>query len=117
MSSGRGGAIGVQHRYAERAALHAAAAEIERRRSLMISRLRLLTFLPAAACVVWMLAVHPSVLLALLAVGLFVTFGTLVVWHARVEERIARFDSLRVVNDRAQARQRRDWSGLPLSGP
>jgi ABC-type multidrug transport system fused ATPase/permease subunit len=105
----------VTHPYEKRAAAHTAAAAVERRRSLRISRLRLLTFLPAAACVVWMLAVHPSAVLGLVAAALFVVFGSLVVRHARIEERIAWFDALRLVNERSQARLRRDWSGLPAA--
>ena len=103
--------------YAERAAAHAAAAGVEQRRSGRISRLRLLTFLPAAACIVWMLAVHPSIPLAATALALFLGFGALVVWHARVEERIEWFEALRLVNERAGARVGRDWSGLPSSTP
>ena len=105
------------HPYEQRAAAHAAAADVERRRSLRISRLRLLTFLPAAACVIWMLAVHPSVVLTIVAVTLFLAFGALVVRHARIEERIAWFEALRIVNQRSLARLRRDWSGLPSSEP
>lgn len=105
------------HPYEQRAVAHAAAADVERRRSLRISRLRLLTFLPAAACVVWMLAVHPSVFLTIVAVTLFLAFGGLVVRHARIEERIAWFDALRIVNERSLARLRRDWSRLPSPEP
>lgn len=103
------------HPYEKRAAIHAAAADGERRRSLRISRLRLLTSLPGAAGVVWMLAVQPSVLLALAAGTLLLAFGGLVVRHARSEARIAWLDALRLVNERSLARVRRNWSGLPSS--
>jgi hypothetical protein len=99
--------------YEERSAVHAASAEVQRRLSLRISRLRLLTFLPAGASIVWMLAFRPSVLLAVGAAALLVLFGALVVRHARIEERIAWFEALRVANERARARLRRDWSSLP----
>ena len=99
----------------QRAATHAAAADVERRRSLRISRLRLVTFLPAVGCIIWMLAVRPSVFLTAATVLLLLAFAFLVVRHARVEQQIAWFDALRVVNERGIARVRRDWDGLPLS--
>jgi ABC-type multidrug transport system fused ATPase/permease subunit len=101
----------------ERAATHAAAADMGRRRSLRISRLRLVTVLPAAAFIVWMIAVRPSVSLTIVVSLLLLAFGALVVRHARVEERIAWFDALRIVNERALARARRNWDGLPASSP
>jgi len=39
----------------------------------------------------------------------------LVAWHARVEDRIAWLDALRLVNERAIARVERDWSRLPAA--
>ena len=64
-----------------------------------------------------MLAVHPSVPLAAGSAALLLAFGGLVVWHARVEDRIAWLDASRIVNERALARLRRDWNGLPSSAP
>lgn len=81
--------------------------------SARISRLRLATFLPAAACVVWLLSQGFTVALTLVAVGLFAAFGVLVAWHARVEERVAWYEALRVVNMRGAARVARDWPSLP----
>ena len=46
---------------------------------------------------------------------LLAAFAVLVIWHARVEERVAWFDAMRVVNVRAHARTRREWNGLPAS--
>ncbi len=45
--------------------------------------------------------------------GLFAAFGALVVWHARVEERAAWHDALRLACEYAQARVDRQWDGLP----
>jgi hypothetical protein len=109
--------MSVTPTYGNRAAAHGAAADVERRRSVRVSRLRLLTFLPAAACVAWMLAVRPSILLLAMAAVLFLGFGALVVWHARVEERIQWLEALRLVNETAEARVRRDWSRLPSAVP
>jgi hypothetical protein len=86
----------------------------EARRSSLISRLRLLTFLPGAACFVWALSRGgPVAPLLVAAAVLFGIFGALVVWHARVEDRMAWLDALRLVNERAVARVRREWGRLP----
>ena len=105
------------HLYDQRAATHTAAADVERRRSLQTSRLRLLTFLPAAAAIVWMLAVHASAPLGVAIAVLLLAFGALVVRHARIEEKIAWLDASRIVNERGLARVRRDWNALPSSVP
>jgi MutS domain V len=99
--------------YAENAERHTHAREQELRRSEQISHVRLVTFLVAAACLIWTLARGVTPFLLLLAVGLFLFFGLLVVWHARVEERILRHDAVRLVNTRAIARLARDWNQLP----
>ena len=79
----------------------------------MIARLRLTTFLVAAAILVWALS-HGGMPLPLwTAFLLFVAFGFLVVWHARVDERVAWHGALRLVNVRALARCARDWTALP----
>jgi hypothetical protein len=39
------------------------------------------------------------------------------VWHARVEERVAWYDALRVVYERGAARVARRWDGLPAAEP
>jgi hypothetical protein len=85
--------------------------------SARISHFRLLTFLPAAACLIWLLSRGFTALPAAVAALLFVTFGALVVWHARVEERMEWFEALRLVNVRAAARIERDWSTLPPAEP
>jgi hypothetical protein len=46
-----------------------------------------------------------------------VAFAVLVVWHARVEERVAWFEALRLVNVWASARVKRDWGTLPTVDP
>ena len=98
--------------YAARARRYAELGEVERRRSLVYSRLRLATFLPALGLLIW--AVEAGVPLLFGAAGvLFFLFAILVVRHARVDERAAWLDALRVVNERAIARLARDWDGLP----
>ena len=52
-----------------------------------------------------------------LAAALLFAFAVLVVRHARIEERVAWFDALRLVNQRALARVGRDWDGLPPATP
>ena len=44
---------------------------------------------------------------------IFGVFGALVVWHARVEDRAAWHDALRVASERALARIERRWDDLP----
>lgn len=106
------GALPPVEKYAGRASKHAAARDVERRASLVLSRWRLATFLPALTLLILAIQYGQPVLFAL-AGALFVTFAILVVRHARVEERAAWFESLRVVNERAIARIRRDWDSLP----
>ncbi|MCA1560974.1 MAG: DNA mismatch repair protein [Acidobacteria bacterium] len=103
--------------YADRAARHAARRDEEARRSARISRLRLLTFLPAAACLMSAFARGASPVFIWVAVALFVAFAALVVWHARVEERVAWFEALRAVSTRNVARVARDWPALPPADP
>jgi hypothetical protein len=103
--------------YDDRAAGHAARRDERARVSARISVLRLATFLPAAACTVWLLSRGFSIVLSVAALLLFVAFGALVVWHARVEERQNWFEALRVVNARGAARLRREWPALPETGP
>lgn len=91
--------------------------DAERRRSLIISRLRLATVLPAAAGLVWILSEGATPLRVGITAVLFFAFAALVVWHARVEERAAWFEALRLVNRRAIARIERDWAELPRFEP
>jgi MutS domain V len=104
-------------RYEQRAAAHAARRDEEMRLSARISRLRLASFLPGAALVVWS-AAHDFAALPLIAGGvLLFVFAVLMVWHARVDERVAWFDALHVVNRHALARIGRAWDVLPPAEP
>lgn len=101
-------------RYRARASAHAASRDVERRTSAVLSRWRLATFLPAAALSIWGIAGGRPI--GFLSAGvLFLAFGILVVRHARVDERAARLDALRVVNERAIARIERRWEDLPAA--
>jgi energy-coupling factor transporter ATP-binding protein EcfA2 len=98
--------------YADNARRHASNRDAELRRSTMIARLRLATFLPGFALLVWALA-DAAVWRFVLAAVLLGFFALLVAWHARVEERARWHDALRLVNAHGIARIRRDWSSLP----
>ena len=97
--------------------MHAGARDVEKARSRRISRLRLLTFLPALAILVWTFARGVSPVPLLVGVGLLVVFGALVVWHARVEDRVAWLDARRAANEWGIARLQRDWASLPPGDP
>ena len=99
--------------YQARAEQHAAHRDAERRRSVKISRARLVVFLAAAGCLVWTLTRGADPVRLSIAGGLFVIFGVLVFWHARVEDRVAWHDALRTVNLRGAARVERRWDDLP----
>jgi hypothetical protein len=103
--------------YAERARVHAARRDEEARVSARISRLRLATFIPGAALLAWFLARGGSTWLVIGGVVFLVAFAALVVWHARVDERVAWFDALRLAHERAIARIVRDWDALPPADP
>ncbi len=99
--------------YAERAAQHAARRDAERRRSTRLSRLRLATFIPGLALVIWGLT-HAGAGLTLSSGScLLAAFAVLVGYHARIEERVAWHEALRVANVRALARAERRWDDLP----
>ena len=102
--------------YTAAAAGYASARAPDVRLSVLISRLRLATFLSAVAGLIWLMAGGPFLLLPS-AVALLVLFGALVAWHSRVESRLAWLDALRVVNARAAARVNREWSALPQATP
>jgi hypothetical protein len=101
-------------RYAERARMHATIRDAHARTSQLLSRLRLATFLPGAALLLWGLT-SPVPAGAIAGAVLLIAFGWLVVRHARVDERVAWFDALRHVNERAIARAVRDWKALPAT--
>jgi hypothetical protein len=103
--------------YGDRGRAAAARRDAEARRSIRISRLRLATFLPAAGCLLWVLARGWSPLPLIASVVLFGAFGALVVWHARVDDRAAWHEALRVVCERAIARVGRRWDALPPAEP
>jgi hypothetical protein len=100
-------------RYAARERRHAAARDEERRRSTLLARLRLATFLPAIAALIWFLGFDGEVIAVSTAAVFLVLFGVLVFVHARVEDRAQLFESLRVVNARGVARVEREWNALP----
>ena len=99
--------------YAANAARHANARDQEAQRSERISRLRLAAFLIGAIALIWMWSRGSGVLPLGMAIGAFILFGLFVTLHARVDERIARHEALRVVNTRALARIGRLWNELP----
>ena len=99
--------------YVENAARHARDGEKEAQLSKVIARLRLTIFLVAAAILVWALSHGGTPLRLWTAFLLFVAFGFLVVWHARVDERVAWHGALRLVTCGALARRARDWPALP----
>ena len=103
--------------YEQRAAEHQARRDVEVERSIKISRARLSIFLVAFAVLIWTLVRGRSPSWFALDAGLFVAFGALVAWHARVEERVAWHEALRVVAARAAARVRRSWDELPPAEP
>ncbi len=99
--------------YAENAERHGRARDLEAQRSARISRLRLTSFLAGAAALVWIWSYGIAVVPLGIALGAFILFAMFVVLHARVEERAARHEALRLVNVRALARLARQWNGLP----
>jgi ABC-type multidrug transport system fused ATPase/permease subunit len=103
--------------YSGNAERHRQTRDEEARRSIRFSRLRLITFLAAATCLVWTLSRGATPLMLLIAVALFVAFGALVVRHARIEDRVAWYEALRLVNVRGAARVARDWNVLPEALP
>jgi hypothetical protein len=103
--------------YQQRAAEHTAHRDVEIRRSIKISRARLAVFLVATAGLIWILARGPGVAWLIADLALFATFGVLVAWHARVEDRIAWRDALRIVALRGVARVGRRWEDLPSGDP
>ena len=104
-------------RYVERQQRYTRLRDEQRRRSAVLARLRLASFLPAMAALVWWLGFGGAVPAFGLTVALLLAFATLVVLHARVEERAERFEALRVVNVRGAARLARDWDALPPAPP
>ena len=103
--------------YAQKARRHSAARDVEMRRSAIIARLRLATFLPGAGVLGWAFARGVTPERLILAAVLLAIFGVLVAWHAIVENRVAWHEALRDVCERGVAREARDWSALPPGDP
>ncbi len=101
--------------YDARAAAHLASRDAETRLSVVISRLRLATFIPGTVCLVWALARDVAVVPLVAGIVLLLVFAVLVGWHARVDERAAWYDALRIVNLHALARIGRAWDHLPAA--
>ena len=99
--------------YEQQVAAHTARRDAEAAVSVRISRLRLATVVPAIALLV--LAGARTFSPAALTAGLvlLLVFLVLVVWHARVEQRVEWHDALRTVNLHALARIGRAWDRLP----
>ena len=101
--------------YAERVARHTSRRDDQQRRSTRVSRLRLATFLPGLALVLWALTHGGAAVPLVTGLVLFVAFAVLVGYHARIEGRVAWHDALRVANERALARTERRWDDLPAA--
>jgi hypothetical protein len=99
--------------YRERARDHTASRDRERQRSTRIAHLRLATFLAGAGWTIWALSRHATPGTFAVAAIAFACFAGLVVWHARVEDRVEWFDALRQTNAWASARIDRRWEDLP----
>ena len=105
----------IEH-YEQQAAAHAARRDREAAVSLRISRARLATVVPGLALLVVAGARTFSQAALLTGLVLLLIFGVLVVWHARVDARVAWHDALRLVNRHALARIGRAWDRLPPAG-
>jgi hypothetical protein len=101
--------------YIGRAKQHAARRDAELRRSRRISRFRLAAFLAGLSCLIWTLQRGAEPVWLIVSVLLFAVYAALVVWHARVEDRAAWHDALRVASERALARVERRWDDLPAA--
>ena len=119
MSGGPTHLPGSSPRAAYQAAIARYTAELlpQARRSRLLSRLRLATFLPALALAILAFSRGPLAPLLLAAGVLLAGFAVLVVMHARVDDRIAWLEALRLVNERGIARLDRDWDRLPPADP
>ena len=91
--------------------------DVERRRSAVVARFRLATFLGGLAATVWWLGFAGGAPAFFTALVLYLVFGTLVVIHSRIEDRAEWFEALRVVNARGAARVGRRWDALPDAAP
>jgi hypothetical protein len=99
--------------YQARARDHGVRRDAELKRSLLVSRARLIVFLLATASVIWTFVHRAGWPWITVDAVLIVTFGVLVVWHARIEERAAWHQALETVSLRSAARVERRWDDLP----
>ncbi len=99
--------------YAANAQRHERERDRETLSSTRVSHLRLATFLAGSALLVWTFSRGVTPIPIVIAGAIFLVFGAIVMWHARIETRIARHEALRIVNARALARIARDWDHLP----
>ena len=105
------GAAAIKYEARQRG--YAAQRDEQQRGSAVLAKLRLATFLPAVAALVWWGPFAGGIPAFVLGAALLLGFAALVVRHARVEERADRFEALRLVNARGSARLARDWEALP----
>jgi hypothetical protein len=100
----------------QRAAAWTARRDAHAARGIVLSRLRLATFLGGVALAWWgMSRAHSAV--AFTGGLLIAAFAALVVWHARVIDAAERADAAREVNAQALARLARDWATLSDVAP
>jgi ABC-type multidrug transport system fused ATPase/permease subunit len=95
----------------ERAAMWTVRRDAHAARGLVLSRLRLATFLGGVALAWWGVS-HSSAAAVVLGGTLIAAFAALVVWHARVIDAVERADAARETNLQALARMDRDWTSL-----
>src|SRR5450759_2322408 len=81
-------------------------------RGVVLSRLRLVTFLAAVALLWWGLD-HRQPIANMLGVASLAAFAALVVVHARVLNVVDRAEAARRINTHGLARLARDWAALP----
>ena len=81
-------------------------------RGLVLSRLRVASFLGGVALLWWGMAHHQPIAKMAGVAGL-IAFGVLVVMHARVLDEVARAEVARQISAHGIARLARDWNALP----
>jgi MutS domain V len=99
--------------YEQQVAAHTARRDAEAVLSVRISRLRLAAVVPAIALLVIAGARTFSAAALIASLVLLLIFLVLVVWHAKVDQRVDWHDALRTVNLHALARVGRAWDRLP----
>ncbi len=94
-----------------RAAAWTARRDARAARGVVLSRLRLATFLGGVALAWWGVN-HSASAAIVFGAALIAAFAALVVWHARVIDAVERAEAAREVNAQDLARLRRDWASL-----